>query len=101
MEYRNLGRTGVKVSPICLGTDPFLEPTPEKECAAIINAAVEAGITAPLLGPRTLEHLEDILPVAEMYLDESLRTACDELVPPGSTVANFHNTSGWMAGKII
>ena len=44
MEYRYLGRTGVKVSPICLGTDPFMEPTPEKECAAIINAAVEAGI---------------------------------------------------------
>jgi len=61
----------------------------------------QPGITAPLIGPRTLEHLEDMLPVADMTLDDSLRAACDELVPPGSSVANFHNTSEWMIGKII
>ena len=29
MEYRTLGRTGVKVAPLCLGTDNFANPTPE------------------------------------------------------------------------
>jgi hypothetical protein len=36
-----------------------------------------------------------------MTLDEETRKACDELVPPGSVVANFHNTAGWMAAQII
>ena len=44
MEYRNLGRTGVKVSPLCFGTDCFADPVPEKESAAMLIRAVESGI---------------------------------------------------------
>lgn len=44
MEYRLLGRTGVKISPLCLGTANFADPTPEEECVAMVNRAVEAGI---------------------------------------------------------
>jgi aryl-alcohol dehydrogenase-like predicted oxidoreductase len=61
----------------------------------------QPGITAPIAGPRTVEQLEEVLPVLEMTLDESIRAACDELVPPGSAVANFHNTAGWMKMRII
>jgi len=61
----------------------------------------QPGITAPLIGPETIEHLEDLLPVMEMTLDDSLREACDNLVPPGSVVANFHNTAGWMKAQIV
>ena len=48
------------------------------------------------MGPRTMQHLEDALPVVEMTLNDETRAACDALVPPGSVVADFHNTSGWM-----
>ncbi len=44
MEYRLLGRTGVRVSPLCLGTFNFGRPTPEPESARIIHAALDAGI---------------------------------------------------------
>jgi len=44
MEYRNLGRTGVKVSPLCLGTDNFANPTSEKESIRMLEAALDAGI---------------------------------------------------------
>jgi len=44
MEYRTLGWTGVKVSPICLGTANFADPTPEDEAIRIINRALDAGI---------------------------------------------------------
>ncbi|MFW6136711.1 MAG: aldo/keto reductase [Candidatus Aminicenantaceae bacterium] len=44
MEYRLLGRTGVKISPLCLGTANFADPTPEEECVAMVNRAVDAGI---------------------------------------------------------
>jgi aryl-alcohol dehydrogenase-like predicted oxidoreductase len=54
-----------------------------------------------LIGPRTMEHLEDFLPVLDMELDDEIREACDRLVPPGSAVANYFNTSGWMKMKIL
>jgi len=44
MEYRLLGRTGVRVSPICLGTMNFGGPTPEREAIDIVARALDAGI---------------------------------------------------------
>ncbi len=44
MEFRNLGRTGVPVSYLCLGCMNFGFPTPEEEASAIIDAALEQGI---------------------------------------------------------
>ena len=63
---------------------------------ALLWAKDQPGVTAPLMGPRTIDHLEDLLPVAGMTLDDETRKACDALVPPGSAAADFHNTSGWM-----
>jgi hypothetical protein len=31
-----------------------------------------------------------------MNLNQEERAACDTINPPGSVVANFHNTAGWM-----
>lgn len=64
---------------------------------AVLWVKDQRGVTAPLVGPRTLRHLEDFLPVGDMRLSDDLRQACDELVPPGSMVANFHNSAGWGA----
>ena len=44
MEYRKLGRSGVKVSPLCLGTMMFGGPTDERDSARIMSRAQEAGI---------------------------------------------------------
>src|ERR1700676_2425752 len=44
MQYRNLGRSGLKVSPICLGTMMFGGPTDEATSARIVAKAREAGI---------------------------------------------------------
>jgi aryl-alcohol dehydrogenase-like predicted oxidoreductase len=68
---------------------------------AMLWSKDQPGITAPLMGPRTLEQLEEILPVAEMTLDDETRAACDELVPPGSVVSDFHNTAPWMKMKVL
>jgi aryl-alcohol dehydrogenase-like predicted oxidoreductase len=64
---------------------------------AVLWVKDQLGVTAPIIGPRTLDHLADLLPVADMRLSEDVRQACDELVPPGGMVANFHNSSGWGA----
>ena len=68
---------------------------------AVLWVKDQPGITAPLIGPRTFEQLEEFLPVLDMALDDSLRAACDELVPPGSVVADFHNTAGWMKMQVL
>lgn len=67
---------------------------------AILWAKDQPGITAPIIGPRTVEQLEHLLPVLEMRLEDSIRAACDALVPPGSAVANFHNSAPWMRMKL-
>ena len=44
MEYRFLGRTGVQVSPICLGCWMFGGKASREESAAIIDRAIDGGI---------------------------------------------------------
>ena len=44
MEYRKLGRSGLKVSTLCLGTMMFGGPTDEPTSARIIARAKDAGI---------------------------------------------------------
>ncbi len=44
MDYRNLGRSGLKVSPICLGAMMFGERTDYAESARIVARAREAGV---------------------------------------------------------
>ncbi|HTP09650.1 MAG TPA: aldo/keto reductase, partial [Anaerolineae bacterium] len=61
----------------------------------------QPGITAPIVGPRTIEQLRELLPVLEMLLSAEERSACDEINPPGGVLVNFHNTSGWLKTTII
>jgi len=68
---------------------------------AVMWVKDQPGITAPLIGPRNIEQLEHLLPVLEIKLNETVKAACDELVPPGSAVANFHNSSGWMKMRLM
>ena len=44
MEYRRLGRSGLKIFPLVLGTMNFGSPTPQEESFKIIDRAIEAGI---------------------------------------------------------
>lgn len=60
----------------------------------------QPGITAPIIGPKNVEQLEHLLPVLEMKLEAEIAAACDKLVPPGSAVANFHNSAPWMKMRI-
>ncbi len=60
----------------------------------------QPGITAPIIGPRTLAHLEDALVILDKKLDEADRPLFDELVHPGNAVADFHNSNDWMKARV-
>ena len=60
----------------------------------------QPGITSPVIGPRNVEQLEHLLPVMDMDLSSTLRDKCDEIVPPGTAVADFHNSAPWMKMSI-
>jgi aryl-alcohol dehydrogenase-like predicted oxidoreductase len=67
---------------------------------ALLWVKDQPGVTAPIIGPRTLAHLEDALGILEMSLDEADIPLFDELVHPGNAVADFHNSNDWMKARI-
>ena len=44
MKYRRLGRSGLNISEVVLGTMNFGQQTPRQESINIIDAAIDAGI---------------------------------------------------------
>ena len=61
MDYRHLGRTGLRVSPLCLGTMNFGPETDEATSHQVMDAALDAGInffdTANVYGARETEEI--------------------------------------------
>lgn len=68
---------------------------------ALLWVKDQPGVAAALLGSRTEAQLEEALPVLNLSMDAETAAALDALVPPGSAVADFHNTSGWMRMKLL
>jgi aryl-alcohol dehydrogenase-like predicted oxidoreductase len=69
--------------------------------AAVAWVKDQPGVTAPILGPRTLAQLQSMLPAAEMTLPESLRAVCDAITPPGGVTASFFNSAPWMRWRRV
>lgn len=67
---------------------------------ALLWVKDQPGVTSPIVGPRTPDQFHEMLKVVDLRADEELRTACDALNPPGTAVADFHNTSGWLKTRI-
>ncbi len=67
---------------------------------ALLWCKDQPGITSPIIGPRTLEHLEELLPVLEMRLSDEDRPLFDALVHPGNAVADFHNSNEKLKARI-
>jgi 1-deoxyxylulose-5-phosphate synthase len=68
---------------------------------ALLWVKDQPGITAPIIGPRTLAHLEDALGILDKSLDEADIPLFNELVHPGNAVADFHNSNDWMKARIV
>ena len=67
---------------------------------ALLWTKDQPGITAPIIGPRTMAQLDDALGVLDRTLDDDARAACDALVHPGNAVSDFFNTVAWMKAAV-
>lgn len=78
----------------------FARRAQKKGCTAAQLAVAwvlhQPGITSSILGPRNLEQIESLLPAVDIALDEQDLEFCDDLVPPGTYVTSYFNTSKWM-----
>jgi aryl-alcohol dehydrogenase-like predicted oxidoreductase len=52
-------------------------------------------VTAAIIGPRTMEHLESQLPAADVHLPDDVLDQIDKIVPPGVTLNPADN--GWVS----
>ena len=69
----------------------------EEEGITLIQLAIafvlnHPAITAPIIGPRTMEQLESQLAAADVVLDEAVLGRIDEIVPPGTTINPADNS---------
>ncbi|WP_413799998.1 aldo/keto reductase [Streptomyces iranensis] len=58
---------------------------------AIAFVRAHPAITSVIIGPRTMEHLEDLLAGAEVELSEDVLDRIDEIVPPGTDLNRADN----------
>ena len=56
---------------------------------AIAFTLMHPAITAPIIGPRTIEQLETQLGAADVTLSPDVLDRIDEIVPPGTILAEF------------
>jgi aryl-alcohol dehydrogenase-like predicted oxidoreductase len=64
---------------------------------AIAFVLTHPAVTAAIIGPRTMAHLESQLPAADVILDEALLDRIDEIVAPGTNLnpADAGELAGW------
>lgn len=60
----------------------------------------QPGVVAPLIGSKTTEQLMVMVPVGDMTFPATFTATVDEICPPGSAVANFHNSAPWMKMRL-
>jgi aryl-alcohol dehydrogenase-like predicted oxidoreductase len=74
---------------------PFCELAKAKGCSpsqlALAWCLHRPGVTSPIIGPRTMEHLEDQLKALEVALTPADHKKLDELFPPGGMISSFYS----------
>lgn len=58
---------------------------------AVAWVAAQAGVTSPIIGPRTMEQLDTYLESAEIEITPEDREAMDALFPPGTHLSEYYN----------
>ncbi len=57
-------------------------------------------VSTAIIGPRTMDHLMDLLLAVDLMLIPEDMAFCDNLVPPGTHVSDHFNTAGWIQSNL-
>jgi aryl-alcohol dehydrogenase-like predicted oxidoreductase len=60
---------------------------------AVAFTVVHPAVTSAIIGPRTIQHLDELLQGALLTLDDAILDRIDEIVPPGTNL--YHPDSAW------
>ena len=67
---------------------------------ALLWVKDQPGVTAPIVGPRTLAHLEEFIPVLDMQLDDADRPLFDRTRSSGQRRGRLSQLNDWMKARI-
>ena len=77
--------------------DKLVELSEAKGCSpsqlALAWVVHQPGVTSPIIGPRTVEQLDDNLGAVSVEVADEDRAAFDELVPPGTCVVPYYEAA--------
>jgi aryl-alcohol dehydrogenase-like predicted oxidoreductase len=65
---------------------------------ALAFVVTHPAVTSAIIGPRTMDQLEDLVSAAEVTLDDATLDRLDEIVPPGTTLNPAD--AGWQSGAV-
>jgi aryl-alcohol dehydrogenase-like predicted oxidoreductase len=87
-------RMNERIYDVLEGLEPLVK---EKGCTmaqyALAWVAQQPGVTSPIIGPRTMEQLEDNLGALEVAIADEERARIDEIIPPGRMVSPFYEAN--------
>jgi len=60
---------------------------------ALAWCGVQPGVTAPIIGPRTMEQLDEYLAALEYAVDDAACKEMDTIFEPGTHVSNYYSAN--------
>jgi len=101
---RVLGVRGTSIALAGTGEQRVAAIARERELTAgqlaLLWCKDQPGITAPIIGPRTMEQLREALAVLDQELGAEDAARLDALNGPGNAVSDFHNSNDWMKARV-
>lgn len=72
-----------------------LQPLAEEKSCTLSQLSLawclrQPGVTSPIIGPRTMEQLEDNLRALDIVINDEDRARIDEVIPPGRMISPFY-----------
>jgi aryl-alcohol dehydrogenase-like predicted oxidoreductase len=96
VDPRGGGQSRRRMNEAVYGVLEGLEPLAQEKGVPLSQlslawCAQQPGITSPIIGPRTMEQLEDNLGAAQVVLTDEDRARIDEVIAPSQMVAPFYD----------
>ena len=94
--YENVGPDNRRFTPQALNIVEKLLPIAQAKSIALPELAhawllQRPGITAPIIGPRSVEHLRSAVRACDVRLSDEELARIDEIIPSGSAVSDYYD----------